>query len=172
MQRTIEKLNVISEDRGVVMSELGLGNRVHPADFATQAKEIPDDGTEEGAEMLRKCLARALGRPFRASGVPQDMSRGAVQEMLRRKTMWPVDVLHPKMMKEPGVKRWRVPAPQGDHPEQVHHRGHLILITEAEKRSAQWLVRKPRQRGGKKKKSGKGGGKGSGGPPQPKWLKG
>ena len=155
MQRTMEKLNAISE---VVMNDLGPGIRVHPADFASKVKEILDDGTEEEAEMLRKCLARAYGRPFDASGVPQDKSRGAVQEMLRRKAKWPVEVLHPKMMKGPGVKRWSVLAPPGDHPEQVHHR--LIVITEVAKKHAQGLVRRPRQRGGKKKKSGKGGGKG------------
>ena len=120
--------------------------------------------------MLRQCLARAYGTPYDVSGVPQDMSRAAVQVMLQRRAKWPAEVLHPKRMKEAGVKKWRVLAQGAEHPEQIHHRGHLILITEAAKAQPTSLVRKPRGRGDKKKE-GKGSGKGTRQAPKPKWLK-
>ena len=93
------------------------------------------------------------------------MSRTSVKKILQVRALWDVDVQHPRMMRGPGVKRWRVLAlPEaGDPPEQVNHRGHLIQVTQAERQKA-GVVRKPRQR---KKKSGKGSGKGSQ-PPQPK----
>ena len=73
-------------------------------------------------------------------------------------------------MKEAGVRKWRVLAQGAEHPEQIHHRGHLILVTKASKAQQKGLVRKPRARGDRKKKSGKGSGKGGQQPQRPKWL--
>ena len=74
-------MHSIQNHRGLVMSELGPGIRVWPGDFAAKAAEILDDGTPQGAAMLRQCLARAFGTTYDVSGVPTDMSRKAVQTM-------------------------------------------------------------------------------------------
>ena len=97
------------------------------------------------------------------------MSRSSVQEMLRRRAAWGVEVIHPKMRKEPGVRQWRVLASPsgGPAPEQVEHRGHLLLVTTPEKKLIRGVERKPRAR----KKSVKGSGKGTGAP-QPKRISG
>ena len=57
-------------------------------------------------------------------------------------------MIHPKMTREPGVKQRRVlAAPDGPPaPEQVEHRGHLHLVTEAEKKRVRGVERKPRAR--------------------------
>ena len=43
------------------MRELGSGVRVDPDEYGQKAKEILNDGTEEGKEALRRCLAKAFG---------------------------------------------------------------------------------------------------------------
>ena len=108
MARALEKMNSIENHRGLAMREMGPGMRVEPGDFAAKAREILDDGTPKGEAMLRQCLARAYGTPYDVSGVPQDTSRAAVQVMLQRRAKWTVEVLHPKRMKEAGVRKWRV----------------------------------------------------------------
>ena len=90
MARALEKTYSIETHRGLVMSELGPGIRVWPEEFAAKAKEILDDGTAKGEAMLKQCLARAFGTPYDVSGVPQDMSRAAVQTMLQRRAKWAV----------------------------------------------------------------------------------
>ena len=97
------------------------------------------------------------------------MSRASVQQMLFRRAGWEVEVVHPTMSKEAGLKQWRVLAsPSGrEAPDQVEHRGHLMLVTETDKKRVRGVERKPRPR----KKSGKEGSKGTG-TPQPKWLPG
>ena len=139
--------------------------RVDPDEFENKASEILDDGTEQGQQDCKRCIMRTCGRPFDISGVPSDMSRSVVQEMLRRRAAWDVEVIHPKIMKKPGMKQWRVLAPPTGPPapEQIEHRGQLLLVTSPEKKRSRGVVRKPRAR----KKNGKGGGKGAG-PPQPK----
>ena len=170
MARALEKMHSIQNHRGLVMSELGPGIRVWPGDFAAKAAEILDDGTPQGAAMLRQCLARAFGTSYDVSGVPTDMSRKAVQTMLQRRARWPVEVLHPKRMKEVGVRKWRVLARGAEHPKQIEHRGHLILVTKATKSQPTGVVRKPKARGGRKQSSGKGQGKGTHQQRRPKWL--
>ena len=52
--RALEKMHSIEDHRGLVMSEVGPGIRVDPANFASKAKEILDDGTPKGAAMLKQ----------------------------------------------------------------------------------------------------------------------
>ena len=156
------------------MSDGGPGVRVWPYEFTQKAKELLDDGTEEGARACRECVARAFGKPYDVIGVPNDMSKGAVRKMLAVKAGWTVEVRHPKMMKARGVKKWRVLAPPDAPapPGQLTHRGHLIMIEKAEPpKRKEVVVRKPRANQ-QRVAGAKGGGKGSGERKAPRWVKG
>ena len=108
MKRVLEKMYAVEGHRGLVMSEHGPGIRVKPEEFEAREADILDDGTEQGRQDCRRCILRALGKPYDVTGAPSDMSRAAVQQMLFRKASWDVAVIHPKMTREPGVKQWRV----------------------------------------------------------------
>ena len=64
VKRAMEKLHSIKGHRGLCRSELVPGIRVNPNEYEEKAREILCDGTEEGGEALRRCLAKALGQPW------------------------------------------------------------------------------------------------------------
>jgi len=100
---------------------------------AELAKVLLDDGTPEGTTAYEDCVRKAHGTRWDVRGVPVDMSRRAVAAMLAHKAKWSaIEVSYSRMAKRRGQKNWRILASPGlDPPEQLAHRGSMILIRKA-----------------------------------------